>query len=182
MTPRLPDRPSGFRTQGKRTCGGICVSAGGVAVRREREMPRCHEAGRREAIARSRACSPLAAAASGGWPGRPSRSAASAARTVGRSPTASTPANGCSRAALTISIERRRRLVETDRDRAIAPGVVEVMAAIGGEHERHPETLRRLVERSQLIAGRRRQKKDALHVRSGPPAPMMARLNSTRVR
>ena len=58
----------------------------------------------------------------------------------------------------------QRFFVKPDSDCAIAPRVIELLAAIRGEHELDPKLLSRVVERPQLIAGRRRKQQDSGHV------------------
>jgi len=56
--------------------------------------------------------------------------------------------------------------VEPDRDGSIPPGVLESIAAIARKHETYAKTLGGLAERTNLISGRRREEKNALHTRS----------------
>ena len=52
---------------------------------------------------------------------------------------------------------------ESDGDGAVPPRIVELIAAIGREHELHAQPLGRLAEHPDLIARRRRQEQDSLH-------------------
>jgi hypothetical protein len=53
--------------------------------------------------------------------------------------------------------------VKPHRNRAIAPGIVETIAAVGRDLQVDTKTAGGVVERANLIAGRGRNKKDALH-------------------
>jgi hypothetical protein len=53
--------------------------------------------------------------------------------------------------------------VEANANRAVAPGIVELLTPVGGKHELDAQLLGGIVERPQLIAGGGRQEKDASH-------------------
>ena len=92
----------------------------------------------------------------------PSRRATCAAITVGRSPTASTPSTGRCSSAFRTRIDRSPFFVEANRDGAVAPRILELIAAIGRVDELDAETLRRVRKHARLIAGGRREQEYAL--------------------
>jgi hypothetical protein len=56
------------------------------------------------------------------------------------------------------------RLVQKPHcDRVIGPGIIELIAPVGRQHERRADALGSVAERPNLIARRRREKKNALH-------------------
>src|SRR5918994_644294 len=61
--------------------------------------------------------------------------------------------------------------MEPDRDGRIPPGVLQTVAAIAGEHETDTELAGGLAKGSDLISGRRCQKKNASHTRSSCSGP-----------
>ena len=54
-------------------------------------------------------------------------------------------------------LDRRVFVVKPDRNRPVAPGIVEHVAAIGGKDQLDAEALGGLAERARLISGRRRE-------------------------
>src|SRR4030095_11557534 len=64
-------------------------------------------------------------------------------------------------------VDRHILMVEANRNRGVAPRVVDRMTAVGGEDELHAEPLRRFAKRPRLISRRRRTPQYALgHKRS----------------
>ena len=62
-------------------------------------------------------------------------------------------------------LDRRVFVVKPDRDRAVPPGILEHVTAIGGKDQRHAEALGGLAKRTRLIPGRRREQQHAWHQR-----------------
>ena len=58
---------------------------------------------------------------------------------------------------------RLRFVMETNRDRLIEPGIVQLIAAIAREQETHSERLGGLAERADLISRRGGDEQDPLH-------------------
>ena len=54
-------------------------------------------------------------------------------------------------------LDRGVFVVKPDRDRAVAPGILEHVTAIGGKDQCHAEALGSLAKRTGLISGRRRE-------------------------
>jgi hypothetical protein len=54
-------------------------------------------------------------------------------------------------------IDRPPFLVEAHGNRVVAPGVLELIATVGGVHDLDAETSRRFREHARLVTGRRRQ-------------------------
>ena len=107
-----------------------------------------------------------AAAASGGWPGKPEQPRQ--VRGHHRRPIADRE-HRIDRAALDRlqhRIDRAPFFVEANGNGAVAPRIVELIAAVGGVEELDAKARRRFGEHARLIAGGRREKKDALHNRA----------------
>ena len=156
MTPRLPDSTSGLTTHGNGTSSRPPTSTPIDTVRDQGP-------GRPASRMRSRnsRLSRLARAPSTWCHGTPRRSATSAATTTGRSPTAMTPSSLRCPSGVEHGRTRRRFVVEAHRNRPVAPRIVEVIAAIGGQHELDAELGGRVVEAARLIARRRRAQQHA---------------------
>ena len=54
-------------------------------------------------------------------------------------------------------VDGRVFVVEANRDRAVLPGIVDQVAAIGREHELHAQLLGGLAERPRLVSRSRRK-------------------------
>ena len=88
-----------------------------------------------------------------------------------------------SRARITRPGFRSVFVVEANRNRSVAPRVVEDVTPIRGVHQIDAEPLGRLAKCADLVAGRRRQEQDARHwVRPAAAAPDSAPRSSTRAR
>ena len=73
------------------------------------------------------------------------------------------PSIGREPAASRIAATDAVLVVEPDRNRLVAPRILDHVTAIGGEHQLDAEPLGRLAERARLIPGRRRQQENATH-------------------
>ena len=80
---------------------------------------------------------------------------------LGRSPTASTPLIGARRGVGDDRLDRDVFVVEPHGDGAVAPGIVQLVTSVGGEHQLDAQPLGGFVERAQLITGRRGEEKDS---------------------
>jgi hypothetical protein len=94
MTPRLPDSAAGLTTHGNLNWSPIASGSSSIDNRMNQGTGRPASRRQMRIISLWRAT----AAAAGGWPGRPSASAARAPMTVGRSPTTRMPSSGRLRA------------------------------------------------------------------------------------
>ena len=104
ITPRLPERPSGFTTQGYMTRGSPASSSPRAGFEKpwHRETGAANAA-RAQILVRRSQPRPV-----GGLPGSRAPAATRAASTTGRSPTAITPSIGLARAASTIARQATR--------------------------------------------------------------------------
>ena len=161
ITPRLPESSSGLTTHGNARSS---ASAAGSA---EMWAGTNDGTGRPASRSRSRLCSLL-------------RATIGRERRMAREPEAFENPRGNDRRpiadrkhavdrALDRRVQDRRRrselVVEADRQRLVAPRVVEHVAAIGRVDEIDAEPLRRLAERARLVSGRRRKQQDSGHFR-----------------
>ena len=161
MTPRLPESRAASDTQRKqdvRSCpaGRSIGIHSGMRPEPRRRQPRRRERALARGVCRARQ------RASAGCHGRPSASAARAARTTGRSPTAMTPSNGRSAArASTIARTEPVDVVEPHRNRAVLPRIVQRLHRSVAKTSSTPSRLRRVIECAQLVAGRVTQEKQS---------------------
>ncbi len=158
MTPRLPDSTSGLTTQGN----GTSSRRRRVERRRHRARPRRRAGRRRACRSRNRRLSRLARAPSTWCHGTPA--ALGDQRRQHHRPVADRDhaVESRPRRARRAPRRTRRRLRRgSARDGPVAPRIVEVIAAIGGQHQLDAERGRRLVEAARLVAGRRRAQQHA---------------------
>ncbi len=164
MTPRLPDSETGLSTHGKRSVEArtlrVRVDAGGDEPR-DRQPRVAQTFTRLLLVARDHRGAGRVASQTqplGDARGNHRRTVADRDQAIERR----RPGGVDDR------LDRRVFVVKSDRDRAVPPGIVEHVTAIGGEDERHAETLGGLAKRARLIPRRRREQQHAWHQRTHP--------------
>ena len=160
MTPRLPDRAAGLTTAGSRwavrantvasgTASSTASKAGTCETIVAEPLPRFHLV--TASLDRIRRV-PFDTEPPRRVCGKHSRPIANRDHAVGRH-----------RQRLLEGAERLRQLVEPHRDRAIAPGILKTIAAVGRDPQVDTKRGRGVVERANLVAGRGRKEKNAPH-------------------
>ena len=179
MTPRLPESASGLST-----AGYVVAAASGARIVQQRDSLKLRR--RQTGEAERLACLQLVPAAVGGrrwiaWQtqrsvevcGQERGSVADGKNRIGTLP----------RAGRNRRVNGLRLADEPDGNRVVGPGILELIAPVGRQHERGADRARRFPEGTDLIAGGRGEQKDALHTKlamSGLPAVASAEAGSAQ--